>query len=100
MEWQMSERNAQISTVVKNINEALDKLREKTQLLYSKMQDQNQIIADLRAELMTVRPFKQQSKRDKEICVARDNGESFVSLGNKYNLSTSRIQQIYKRCRK
>ena len=95
----MSERNAQITTVVKNINEPLDKLREKTQLLYAKMQDQNDIIADLRAQLMSagqVYDLKPQIERDEAIYKARNNGETFVSLGNKYNLSTSRVQQIYR----
>jgi len=91
--------NGQISKVINDISITLDRVHNKLGALRIKMKIQNKIIADLRAELATkhqkevVRP---RLARNQEIYDARNNGATFTELGYKYDLSTTRVQQIYR----
>ena len=95
-----NKQNAQISRAKKNVDIAMYDLREKINLLFDKMQYQNEIIADLRAEIASAK-FSDMAKhniaRNKDILDSRNNGARFVDLAKKYGLSNTRVQQIYHR---
>jgi len=95
-----NKQNAQISKAKKNVDIAMYDLREKINLLFDKMQYQNEIIADLRAEIASAK-FSDMAKhniaRNKDILDSRNNGARFVDLAKKYGLSNTRVQQIYHR---
>jgi Mor family transcriptional regulator len=95
-----NKQNAQISKAKRNVDIAMYELREKINLLFDKMQYQNEIIADLRAEIASSK-FSDMAKpniaRNKDILDSRNNGARFVDLAKKYGLSSSRVQQIYNR---
>lgn len=78
----------------------LDKMREKTRLLSTKMKIQNETIAKLRCEVASLKQeseVKPRLERNREIYIARENGARFVDLAIKYQLSSARVREIYLR---
>jgi len=90
--------DAQIAKAFKKVDMAMDNLQGEINALRSKLDLQNQIIGDLRADL-AVKKYnnvaKPQSERVKNIYEERRLGATFVSLADKHKLSTTRVMQIY-----